>query len=97
MRAPLAVRRAPIPHRREAASCRHRPTQLGEAAAIARPPHSYEARLPDEVREGINRLALQVGDAVVEHARGSIAPRRTPPDRETAAVAKLEKRTAVLK
>jgi len=33
----------------------------------------YErARLPVEVRQGINRSALQVGDAVVEYARGSL-------------------------
>jgi len=33
----------------------------------------YErARLPVEVREGINRSALQVGDAAVEYARGSL-------------------------
>ena len=29
-------------------------------------------RMPVEVREGINRSALQVGDAVVEYARGSL-------------------------
>jgi len=35
--------------------------------------HYYErARLPVEVREGINRSALQVGDAVLEYARGSL-------------------------
>lgn len=33
----------------------------------------YErARLPVEVREGINRSALQIGDAVLEYARGSL-------------------------
>lgn len=33
----------------------------------------YErARLPPEVRDGINRSALQVGDAVVEYARGAL-------------------------
>jgi predicted PurR-regulated permease PerM len=31
------------------------------------------ARLPAEVREGINRSALQVGDGVVEYARGWLA------------------------
>jgi predicted PurR-regulated permease PerM len=30
------------------------------------------ARLPVEVREGINRSALQVGDALLEYARGSL-------------------------